>query len=57
MWAYINEKKDIIEETSKPMVAIVINFNLLFFWVTKNWKKAKNKDNQSEKFPKEGTIN
>ena len=34
-----------------------MNFNLLFFREVKNWKIAKNKDSQSEKFPKNGAIN
>ena len=54
---YINKKKDIKEEISNPMTLIVINFDFLFFFETKNWEIAKNSDNQSERFPKYGAIN
>ena len=31
---------------------MVINFDFLFFFETKNWEIAKNNDNQIKKFPK-----
>ena len=36
---------------------IVTNFKLLLFLEVKNWQIAKNKDSQSEKYPKVGAIN
>jgi len=39
------------------MTLIVINFDFLFFFETKNWEIAKNSDSQSERFPKYGAIN
>ena len=53
-----NEKNDIKEEINKPLTAMVMNFdfNLLFFRDMKNWKIEKNKDKQSEKFPKDAAI-
>ena len=58
MWTYISIKNDIREEINSPLTDMAINFdfNLLFFWENKNWKIAKNKDNQSDKFPKVGMI-
>jgi hypothetical protein len=37
-------------------MAMNFDFNLLFFRDIKNWKIAKNKDKQSEKFPKDAAI-
>ena len=58
MQQYINKKKDIKEEISKPFADIEMKFalNLLFFFEAKNWNIAKNKDSQSKKFPKKGAI-
>ena len=57
MCTYINKKKDIKEEINSPLILIAMNFNLLFFREVKNWKIAKNKDSQSEKFPINAAIN
>ena len=57
MCVYINIKKDAKEEINNPLALTVIKFNLLSFLEIKNWEIAKNKDNQSEKYPKVGTIN
>ena len=57
MCTYINKKKDVKEEINNPLTLTAINFNLLFFLEVKNWEIAKHKDNQSEKYPKAGTIN
>ena len=58
IWTYINKKKDIKEEINRPLAAMAMNFdfNLLFFRDMKNWKIEKNKDKQSEKFPKDAAI-
>ena len=60
IWLYINEKKDTKIHNSKPFTAILLNCNtdLLFFLrEMKNWKIAKHKDSQSEKFPTDADTN
>ena len=53
---YINKKNDTKEEINKPKTLILINFDSLFFFETKNCEIAKNKDKQSEIFPKNDAI-
>ena len=53
---YINKKKEIKEEISKPVTLIETNFKFIFFLVEKNWEIAKSNDNQSERFPRDGVI-
>ena len=57
MYEYINKKNDIKEEINKPLTQIYKYLLFLFFLVIINWKVQKNKDNQSERFPKNGAIN
>ena len=52
---YISKKKDTAEEISNPLTIILIKF--IFFLLAKtNWEMEKNKDNQSDKFPKYDVI-
>ena len=57
MCKYINNKNDSEEEINRPLTLILMNFNLLFLRVMKNWKIPKSKDKQSKKFPIKGSIN
>ena len=54
---YINKKNEIKEENSNPTTLMEINFRFLFFLETINWEIAKSNDKQSDRFPKDGTIN
>ena len=57
IYKYINKKKDVKEESSRPAALIVMNFDFSYFFEVKNWEIAKNNDSQSERFPKNAAIN
>ena len=56
-YEYINKKKDISEKIKSPITLIFMKFDFLFIFETKNWEIEKNRDNKSDRFPKNGTIN
>ena len=56
MCKYVNIKKDNKDEINNPFTDIDINFIFFCFLEDINWKKEKNKDNQSVKFPKDAVI-
>jgi len=54
---YINKKKDNREANNKPKTLKLRKNNLLFFFEIINCAIEKIKDNQSDKFPNEASIN
>ena len=60
MWQYIKEKKDKVADNNNPTTRVLLNFfaRLIFLLLEITiCKIAKQKDNHSEKFPKDAAIN